>query len=446
MKTIKVMKNLKILFLVLLIGVVAPVMSYGQEKEKEKEKEVKIKVVKEKDGEKTVLDTTFSINIDEMISGEDLQEVMKVMEELGMEDIDIEIDNLDKMLQEMEVEVKEIELEGGGQEKVVVLKKHAGSGDVEETVHLMMLDPDSLANGKVMKMTVGEDSYSYVISGDDEHDLKFGDGEHKVLMFMDEDGKKTEVIVGGDDLEWTAANHDKVEIVEDENGKKVIVEKKDGTRKEYNLPDEKGTYVIGEDGEIKKIDDDVVWVDEKKGEKRITVHVDDDNETLIIQEADGSVGVKEVKTDYNVIVRTGEIEEGEHDVFVEVIEKVEGAKTVRIKSKIIVKPVGEKDAKDLEKKGVDLDPEEGESLEIERMTFHPNPSDGKFTLEFSTPSEGAALINIYDVNGKKVYEENIDPFDGHYKNEIDISSEEKGVYFLKINQGNKMSSRKIILE
>ena len=435
------MKNLKVLVLVLLIGGVSPVMSYGQEKEKE----VKIKVVKEKDGEKTVLDTTFSINIGEMMSGEDLEEVMKVMEELGMEDIDIEIDNLDKMLQDMEVEINEIELEEGGHEKVVVLKKHAGSGDDEETVHLMVMDTDSLVNGKVMKMTVGEDSYSYVISGDD-HDVKFGDGEHKVLMFMDEDGKKTEVIVGGDDLEWTAANQDKVEIVEDENGKKVIVERKDGTRKEYNLPDEKGTYMIGEDGEIKKIDDDVVWVDEMKGEKRITVHVDDDNETLIIQEADGSVGVKEMKTDYNVIVRTGEVEEGEHDVFVEVIEKTEGDKTVRIKSKIVVKPVGEQDAKDLEKKGVDLDPEEGANLEIDRMKFHPNPSDGKFTLEFSTPSEGAAQITIYDLNGKKVYEENIDPFNGHYKNEIDISSEDKGVYFLKISQGDKMSSRKIILE
>jgi hypothetical protein len=444
MKTVKVMKNLKILMVMLLIAAVAPAVLYGQEKEKEKE--LKLKVVKEKDGERTVLDTTLNINIEEMISGEDLQEVMKVLEELGLEDIDVEIGNLDKMLEDMEVEVKAIELEEGGQEKVVVLKKMAGSGDSEETVHVTVMHTDSLVDSKFMKMTVGEDSYSYVISGDDEHDVKIGNGEHKVLMFMDEDGKKTEIIVGGDDLEWTSSKQNKVEVIEDESGKRVIVENEDGTRQEYDLPDEKGTYVIGEDGEIRKIDDDVVWVDENEDVKRITVHVDDDNQALIIQETDGSVQLKNVKTDYNVIVRSGNMDEGEHDVFVEVIEKKEGDKTVRLKSKIIVKQVGEEDVKDLEKKGVDLEPEKGANLEIERMTFHPNPSDGKFTLEFTTKSEGAALVSIYDVNGKKVYEENIDPFDGHYKNEIDISTEKKGIYFLKISQGDKMSSRKIILE
>ncbi|MCD4698129.1 MAG: T9SS type A sorting domain-containing protein [Bacteroidales bacterium] len=47
---------------------------------------------------------------------------------------------------------------------------------------------------------------------------------------------------------------------------------------------------------------------------------------------------------------------------------------------------------------------------------------------------------------KEVYSETIKNFEGKYKGEIDISSEDSGTYFLKIEQGNKIGTRKIIVE
>ena len=58
----------------------------------------------------------------------------------------------------------------------------------------------------------------------------------------------------------------------------------------------------------------------------------------------------------------------------------------------------------------------------------------------------SASHNLPTDNGKKVYEERIVNFKGHYKKEIDISSYGSGTYFLEIIQGKKASYRKIILD
>jgi len=131
---------------------------------------------------------------------------------------------------------------------------------------------------------------------------------------------------------------------------------------------------------------------------------------------------------------------------VEVIEKKEGSKTVHVKSKIIVQSISDDEISSLVKSGVKIEGKDVQKLEIDNLRFHPNPSDGKFSLEFSTQDTETTEINIYNINGKKVYNERITNFKGQYNKEIDISSEQSGPYFLVINQGNKISSRKIVLE
>ncbi len=101
----------------------------------------------------------------------------------------------------------------------------------------------------------------------------------------------------------------------------------------------------------------------------------------------------------------------------------------------------------LEKAGVDLAQNRmNNKLEMDKLSFHPNPNDGKFTLKFNTEEKGNTDIKIYDINGKEVYNERIQNFDGKYEKEIDISENGSGTYFLKVSQGEKMMTRKIILE
>ncbi len=86
------------------------------------------------------------------------------------------------------------------------------------------------------------------------------------------------------------------------------------------------------------------------------------------------------------------------------------------------------------------------TLEVEKMSFYPNPTSGKFKLDFSLESEQDVKIKILDAAGKEVYNEELKDFSGWYSKEIDISGNKKGVYFIIINQGDKYKSKKIVLE
>lgn len=85
-------------------------------------------------------------------------------------------------------------------------------------------------------------------------------------------------------------------------------------------------------------------------------------------------------------------------------------------------------------------------LAVEEMKFFPNPSTGKFNLSFNLPDKGETRLNITNMEGRSIYNENLGTFSGHYNKEIDISSYPKGAYFVRIDQGNHAQVKKIVLE
>lgn len=86
------------------------------------------------------------------------------------------------------------------------------------------------------------------------------------------------------------------------------------------------------------------------------------------------------------------------------------------------------------------------NLEVEKLGFYPNPSSGKFNLSFVLVNTGDVNIKILDATAREIYNEEIKDFSGNYSKEIDISDHKKGVYFIIINQGDKYTSKKIVLE
>ncbi|MCB0402500.1 MAG: T9SS type A sorting domain-containing protein [Flavobacteriales bacterium] len=85
-------------------------------------------------------------------------------------------------------------------------------------------------------------------------------------------------------------------------------------------------------------------------------------------------------------------------------------------------------------------------LEMEKINFSPNPNDGKFNLNFELSKKAPVQIQIFDIQGKEVYNESIKNFSGTYQNAIDISEQGKGIYFLRIIQGNKANTNKIVID
>jgi hypothetical protein len=85
-------------------------------------------------------------------------------------------------------------------------------------------------------------------------------------------------------------------------------------------------------------------------------------------------------------------------------------------------------------------------VEMDNMKLYPNPNDGKFNLNFNLKNKGDAEVTVYDLQGKQVYNEKLPNFTGEYNKPIDISSNAKGIYFVKIQQGKHTQVKKISLD
>lgn len=120
------------------------------------------------------------------------------------------------------------------------------------------------------------------------------------------------------------------------------------------------------------------------------------------------------------------------------IHKDEDGKTKEIE----IKGEGEDQMIWMEKEGAEKN--ESESLNVEVLTGSPNPNDGRMKISYQG-QEGPIMIEVLDLNGKEVFREKLDQFDGNYEKEINIDNI-KGTMILKISQGDKIKTQKIIVK
>ncbi|MFT7588458.1 MAG: hypothetical protein ACI959_000668 [Limisphaerales bacterium] len=85
-------------------------------------------------------------------------------------------------------------------------------------------------------------------------------------------------------------------------------------------------------------------------------------------------------------------------------------------------------------------------LSIDAVYFSPNPSEGRFNLNFELVQDGEAMLRIYDLGGHQVFESFLGNGPGSYNQTIDISSEPKGVYFMQITQNGKNFAKKVVVQ
>lgn len=85
-------------------------------------------------------------------------------------------------------------------------------------------------------------------------------------------------------------------------------------------------------------------------------------------------------------------------------------------------------------------------LAIEGVYFAPNPSDGRFNLNFDLVEDGRTAIRVYDISGREVYATEMNAEAGSYTESIDISDEPKGTYFIQITQNGKNWAKKVVIQ
>ena len=79
------------------------------------------------------------------------------------------------------------------------------------------------------------------------------------------------------------------------------------------------------------------------------------------------------------------------------------------------------------------------------MNIFPNPNNGLFTLELNTSKARAFNVEIINIQGQVVYAKEIQQ-DGFYKDQIDLSKEASGIYYIRINDGKNLKVSKVMIQ
>ncbi len=153
-----------------------------------------------------------------------------------------------------------------------------------------------------------------------------------------------------------------------------------------------------------------------------------------------------------VVKAGGKGEEGQKIMFFHHIQKgQEGeGQTFNQKIKVIVlRKVQIEDMKETDEMPPSARVENAKSFgsEMQELQVYPNPAEnGRFNLKFKLDSEGSTDIKIYDLKGKMAYQESIGNFKGTYDKQIQVPDLQNGMYILQIVQGEKVLTKKLVVQ
>ncbi|NOQ25661.1 MAG: T9SS type A sorting domain-containing protein [Bacteroidales bacterium] len=346
----------------------------------QEKKKVHLKIVKEENGKVIEIDTVFE--------GTDKEGLYHFGDIEGM---DVNIDSI----------LKEFNIEGHEGMKFIALSdKYHSKDSLKHVWHTIdaNMEGDSVKMKKMIfisedgdtKLVESEENMIFISSGSDDIIR-----EH---IIMNNDGKKVKVIKKecGESMVWTSNEDGDLKITEEGN---VIIIKTDDETYDI-LKSERGEKTI-----IKEV------IVEKSGDTEKTIKV------IITQDGDHSI----VKI------------EGDEDDLKNVEEKVKIYKYKTDDGKITVK--AEIDIEDSKDKTV--------KKEFKKIKISPNPTEGKFNLEFELSNKESVVVKVNNESGKSVYSKKVKKFKGKFSEEIDISKEEAGTYIVLIKQGDKIIEQKI---
>lgn len=87
-----------------------------------------------------------------------------------------------------------------------------------------------------------------------------------------------------------------------------------------------------------------------------------------------------------------------------------------------------------------------EKLSVENFTLGPNPSTGRFRVQAEMPKASEARILVRDYQGKEILDTRAKLSEGRLNEELDLSQQGRGIYFVSIIQGKKSATRKVVVE
>ncbi len=87
-----------------------------------------------------------------------------------------------------------------------------------------------------------------------------------------------------------------------------------------------------------------------------------------------------------------------------------------------------------------------DELEIRDISFYPNPSNGRFTVDVSTGNDSPVQVKVINPDGGVVYDKSDQLASGEYSFKVDLTGKRKGIYILQVIQNNSSLTKRVIIE
>jgi PKD repeat protein len=85
-------------------------------------------------------------------------------------------------------------------------------------------------------------------------------------------------------------------------------------------------------------------------------------------------------------------------------------------------------------------------LEIWGLQLLPNPNDGHFRLQASRAPQSPFTVDIIDLNGRLIRHKQFQASGGSFMESFDLSGETKGLYFLRVSDGERAANMKLVVK
>lgn len=370
----------------------------------QEKKKIHVKMIKDVDGKTTIIDTVFEGSEKDgiyFLSGKDFdkQELDSIKKTFHIKDKDgisvitlkdgaFEADSLKNIWVSVDSDVKVIK---GESKEHVVVKISDGAEVMHGKDHFTILDSDSV---KIVK--------EFIIKSEGEDIFLTKGGNKKVYIKTSHED---------DDFVWTMDTSDcKIITITDD----LKLHKGDeGTVNVFVTSSDDGDIIATSEVFVNKTD---------SKSKTIELYIDEDEtgSEIKIKDLDEKLGI----ADENVKITKYKTDDGKI-VIKAVISDEEGANT---------------DEEELRKLGI----EDKAKLKVKSLEIDFDQSDRILKIEFETEEKLSTIIKVYNNKGAEVFTEKVKKFAGKYKGEINLSKEGEGAFYLKISQGEKSFTEKVI--
>ncbi|MBN8683318.1 MAG: PDZ domain-containing protein [Chitinophagales bacterium] len=113
-------------------------------------------------------------------------------------------------------------------------------------------------------------------------------------------------------------------------------------------------------------------------------------------------------------------------------------------NRVITIRKGDGDVPKLENRPERLPENDPRYLRLRSFRAYPNPTPAEVTVEFSSDAT-PTIISLYDGQGRQLFREELNAFDGHYRQQFDLGAYSNSNIIVQIVQGEKMFTEQVVV-